>query len=630
MPRLAIYLFGSILVTIDGEPVRSLYYDKVRALLAYLAVESHLSHRRESLAGLLWPEYTEASARQNLSQALYRLRNAIGDNIAERPFLTITPHTISFSSSADRWLDTKAFVELTEGCATHSDPGPEICNHCLQKLQQALSIYRDDFLHGFSLEDSPEFENWLLLQREQFRLMAIKAVGTLARCHDQRGEYEKSAALAQRWLKMDPWDEGAHRQMMRALAGGGQRALALRHYEKCCRILQEELGVEPSDRTTDLYEELRGRSPAPAMSSSAPVAPVFMAPPLPPQGVLGREETIQCVVKMLDVEAHEVAGEAAFDYGVAPTVALQGMGGIGKTTLALALTRLDAVAASFPDGVFWASLGPAPTIRTILDGWGRLLNIDLVAERDEKACSDRLRSVFHFKRSLLVIDDVWEAEHGNYFAIGGPHCRTLYTTRESPVAHALATRTNTLRIDVFSPQAALLLLHRLAPQAVEGGESDARRLCEQLGYLPLAVTLAGRMLANESDVPARMQRLMLELIEEREVRMQLLQPEGRLGLAEAEPASLQSILGMSIGRLTTVNQERFAMLTVFGSEPLVWDIEAAAHVWNCPVEEAQSTVSSFVKRGLVVQRDGHYWVHALLADYAKGLFRTLVRDDRPL
>lgn len=72
------------------------------------------------------------------------------------------------------------------------------------------------------------------------------------------------------------------------------------------------------------------------------------------------------------------------------------------------------------------------------------------------------------------------------------------------------------------------------------------------------------------------------------------------------------------------------MLTVFGSEPLVWDIEAAAHVWNCPVEEAQSTVSSFVKRGLVVQRDGHYWVHALLADYAKGLFRTLVRDDRPL
>jgi hypothetical protein len=80
---------------------------------------------------------------------------------------------------------------------------------------------------------------------------------------------------------------------------------------------------------------------------------------------------------------------------------------------------------------------------------------------------------------------------------------------------------------------------------------------------------------------------------------------------------------MSIARLHPVDQERFAMLAVFGAEPLVWEVEAAAHVWECSLEEAEETVSRFIQRGLVMRREDQYWTHALLADYAAEMLEAM-------
>lgn len=344
-------------------------------------------------------------------------------------------------------------------------------------------------------------------------------------------------------------------------------------------------------------------------------APPFMAPPPPPQGILGRDDDLTRVFDLLqlgDTEAADV-----------PPVALRGLGGIGKTTLAAALGRLAIMPERFPDGVLWAALGPQPTLRIQLDGWGRALGVDLLPERDENACRDRLRAILYRKRALVIVDDVWEAAHGSYFTVAGPQCRTLITTRETPVAYALATRDRTLRVDVLKPEAALALLRRLAPEAVNADECSALRLCERLEYLPLALTLAGRLLAVEADVPARMTRLLGELIEQRDARLKLLQAEGRLGLTEDEPVSLQAILGMSVARLDNTDRERFAMASVFGGDPLTWEINAAAYVWECPVEEAEATVSRFIQRGLVERRGERYWMHALLADYAAEMMETM-------
>lgn len=252
------------------------------------------------------------------------------------------------------------------------------------------------------------------------------------------------------------------------------------------------------------------------------------------------------------------------------------------------------------------------------------MGLDLTPELDEAACQNRLRAVLSPKRVLLIVDDIWEVKHGAYFDVAGPFCRTLLTTRELPVAHHLATRARTLLVDVLSPEASLRLLHHLAPEAVAANEGEARRLCERLEYLPLALTLAGRFLANEAEVPSRMQRVLDELLERRDARLQLMQAEGRLGVAEGNPVTLQAVLGLSVSRLARLDQERFAMASLFGGKPLSWDIEAAAYVWDCSRREAEDSVAEFAKRGLIERLpDGLYWMHALLVDYAAALMHEL-------
>ena len=114
MARLTLSLLGPLEVHLDGEPVTSLATSKVRALLAYLAVEAARLHRREVLSGLLWPDWPERSARTNLRNALSTLRTAIGDRDADPPYLSVTRETMQFNAQSDHWLDVAAFGDLAD------------------------------------------------------------------------------------------------------------------------------------------------------------------------------------------------------------------------------------------------------------------------------------------------------------------------------------------------------------------------------------------------------------------------------------------------------------------------------------------------------------------------------------
>ena len=349
----------------------------------------------------------------------------------------------------------------------------------------------------------------------------------------------------------------------------------------------------------------------PSGGGASPATPPFMPSPLPPQGVFGRDDDLTRIINALQLDADTSEGP----------LALVGLGGVGKTTLALKLGHW--APRRFPDGVLWATVGPSPSLRPTLEAWGWALGENLVIEPSPEACGARLQSLLRHKRMLLIVDDVWSLPTGRAFLLGGPLCRTVITTREPWLAYAFATPEQSLRVDVLSPAASLQLLRRLAPNAVRQDEATAQVLCHKLEYLPLALTLAGRLIALESDIPRRAKRLIQDLIEHHEARLRLLQIEGRLGVGDDQPVSLEAILGLSVQRLTLEDQQRFAALSVFGGEPCQWDIEEAANLWACAMEDAEATVIRLIQRGLVEPRQGRYWVHALFANYGTELRRKM-------
>jgi DNA-binding SARP family transcriptional activator/predicted ATPase len=244
MARLCVRLFGTFQVTLDGVAVSGFASDRVRALLAYLAVEADQPQRREKLAGLLWPDCPEASAHANLRTALANLRQVVGDASATPPHLLISRQAIQFNCAASAWIDVVSYTELS----SLAD---------LAALEQATRLYRGDFLEGFSLGDASLFEEWALLSRERYRRLALDSLRRLADGYGQRGEYEQALPHAWRQVELDPWRESAHQQLMWLLALSGRRTEALVQYETCCRLLAEELGVAPAETTVTLYDQIR-------------------------------------------------------------------------------------------------------------------------------------------------------------------------------------------------------------------------------------------------------------------------------------------------------------------------------------------------------------------------------------
>jgi DNA-binding SARP family transcriptional activator len=200
--HLSLSLLGTLEVKVDNQPVTAPITGKARALLAYLAVEAD-RQVAEALAGLLWPDWPARSARANLRNALSNLRKAIGDRDAEPPFLLVTWETIQLNRAGDCWVDAWTFGELVQGTETHP-------------MEQAITLYRGPFLQGFSVADSPAFEDWVLVVRERLERQVLEALQSLTAYDEERGAYARAREHAQRRVEVAPWQEQAH-QVLRAL-----------------------------------------------------------------------------------------------------------------------------------------------------------------------------------------------------------------------------------------------------------------------------------------------------------------------------------------------------------------------------------------------------------------------------
>ncbi|MGE5378614.1 MAG: AfsR/SARP family transcriptional regulator [Bacteroidota bacterium] len=222
MPYLSFNFLGGFEVTLDGEPVTAFRTDKVRALLAFLALESHRAHRRSALAAMFWPESSEQNAAHSLSQSLLQLRRAfrLGKE-SEFPFLVITSRDVQFNEKNDSQLDVARFRHLLNLVSQHVHDDAARCETCLAWRQQAADLYRGDLLAGLSLPDSTAFEEWRIVQQEELHQSALQILGSLAAYYENRDDLERAQEYARRQIALEPWREEAHLQLMRLLVRTG-------------------------------------------------------------------------------------------------------------------------------------------------------------------------------------------------------------------------------------------------------------------------------------------------------------------------------------------------------------------------------------------------------------------------
>src|SRR6266508_1648528 len=255
MAHLKLFVLGSPRLERDGGPIE-LNLRKALALLVYLAVSGQ-PHSRDALATLLWPESDAREGRARLRRTLYRLGQVLGDDV-----LDAGPDAIRLHPRADLWLDCAVFrQQATDGlsAAPHDVFAPERLGH----LSTAVELYSEDFLAGFTLPDSPTFDEWQFFQRESLRQLYGQVLEQLVQAYRGQQAWNQAIAYARRWLALDGLHEPAHRMLMRLYAWAGQQAAALRQYQECARILAAELGAAPEEETTALYEAIRARQPAP-------------------------------------------------------------------------------------------------------------------------------------------------------------------------------------------------------------------------------------------------------------------------------------------------------------------------------------------------------------------------------
>jgi DNA-binding SARP family transcriptional activator/class 3 adenylate cyclase len=245
-------LLGGFEVLRDGKRLSDDWRSKMRALLAYLAVESDRAHTRHALGVLLWPEQDEEHARQCVRQALTSLRSALGDQDGPGSLIRVNHESIGLNPDCAYDLDVAVLNPPDSVMCT-----PEVLRSrtaCRRCHEIAAAHYRGSFLAGLSVAGAPEFESWLGWRRQWFDRRATQVFARLAACYEQSGDFERALDYARAQLRLDAWNEEAHRQVMRLLAMGGRRHAALTHYQHFRVLLADELGVEPERETRALYE----------------------------------------------------------------------------------------------------------------------------------------------------------------------------------------------------------------------------------------------------------------------------------------------------------------------------------------------------------------------------------------
>jgi predicted ATPase/DNA-binding SARP family transcriptional activator len=586
--ELRVRMLGAAELTVGGRPPAELASVKASALIFYLAVTG-TPHSRSALAGLLWSDLPEPTARANLRLVLTKLRRALPEHVvATRQTVALDPHL-------PVWVDA---AEVARAAAAE---------HCGPELLAAVRLCHGDLLDCFTVPGAPVFDEWLTGRRAAVRADMLAVLDRALRYAREAADPAAGIEVARRMLALDQLTEEGHRALMWFLAQDGRRSAALAQYDTCRGLLRDELGIGPAPATTALRDEIAatgGFTGLPRAGSAGQLDPGVRGvapapePPRPLTTLIGRTGELARLHELLDDPARRL-------------VTLVGPGGIGKTRLALEVAAARQKA--HRDGaVFVSFVGTEDTGGGVAGTLARALGVTMTAPGDPL---DLLADHLSGRRTLLVLDNL---EHlpGAAAVIAGllgraPAAQVLVTSRRQ-----LGLGTEWLvevpglpgaeAVQLFGERARLL-----RPDFATGtGAEGVRRICRLVAGVPLAIELAARWVRSAGP-QAIAERLAAGLD-----LLATTSPD-----VEPRHRSLRAVIDWSCELLTDEERRVLRRLSVLRGG---FDLAAAAAV----ADAGLPLLAALVDQSLVTAGDdGRYTMHELLRQYAAELLAADPADE---
>lgn len=450
-----IRLMGGLRIE-SGETVLTRFRSqRAAALVAYLALFPQRSHSREELAELFWPDADPEAGRANLRASLLMLRRSLEPEGVPEGSVILANGRQHIALNRERiWLDVAEFEAALQaaGRVSGGDPAEQT-----RHRERAVALYGGPLLPGV-------YEPWALTERDRLAEAHLNTLTDLCAHYEQAGDPAKALDYARRAVTADPLSETAHAAVIRLLVASGQYAGARRQYGEVERLLREQLGIEPSAATRALLLRTPAEAnPAPSIRASvftATAAPRGTAlaaleaetqeeegltphtprpklpspPPAPPTTRLplnltrffGRTEELMRLTSLLAPSPLEDEG------AVARLVTITGLGGAGKTRLAIETAR--AVAAHYPGGVRFAPLADLTDPARVPSAVAEALGVIRAPHADP---SDTVAAALAGGPPTLLVLDNFEhlAEGGGAMAVAELLARTqnlslLVTSRQ--------------------------------------------------------------------------------------------------------------------------------------------------------------------------------------------------------
>ena len=250
----------------NGQSIERLVTPKAQELLSYLVLDRRQPHSRDALSELLWDNQPPEKSRKYLRQALWRVQTALsGDGRQEVSPLMVDSRWIGFDPAVEVWVDVEEFERTYNRVSGLG--ARELSRADFDLIRRTVALYQGNFLEGW-------YQDWCLVERERYQRIYVMMLDKLVQYCEVHEAYDAGLAYGSEILRFDRAYERAHRQMMRLYLLSGDRTQALRQFERCEDALREELGVAPSERTTQLHEQIRADTyQPPAFTGKAEIEP---------------------------------------------------------------------------------------------------------------------------------------------------------------------------------------------------------------------------------------------------------------------------------------------------------------------------------------------------------------------